>query len=89
MSNPTYAKVQEGAKLAREKQVSMILVLAGIEALADFIKEIGLPCSLQELGIKDKSILKEIANSCNISLGSYKKITHEEILEIFEECFDS
>ena len=65
------------------------LALAGIEALADFIKEIGLPCSLQELGIKDKSILKEIANSCNISMGSYKKMTHEEILEIFEECFDS
>ncbi len=46
------------------------LALAGIEALADFIKEIGLPCSLQELGIKDKSILKEIAYSCNISMGS-------------------
>ncbi len=27
MSNPTYAKVQQGAKLAREKQVDMILAV--------------------------------------------------------------
>jgi hypothetical protein len=35
----------------------------------------------------DKSILKEIAHSCNISPGSYRRMTHEEILEILEECF--
>lgn len=64
------------------------LALAGIEALADFIKEIGLPSTLCQLGMNDKSILKEIANSCNISLGSYKKMTYEEILSIFEECFE-
>lgn len=61
--------------------------LQGVEALADFIKEIGLPTTLRELGMKDKSMLEEIANSCNLSLGSYKKMTHEEILEILNECF--
>jgi len=30
--------------------------------------------------------LKEIADSCGIVGGSYKKMTHKEILEIFEEC---
>lgn len=61
---------------------------AGVEALADFIKEIGLSTTLKELGVTDRSILKEIAYSCGISAGSYKKMTHEEILEIFNECFE-
>lgn len=60
---------------------------AGVEALADFIKEIGLPVSLREIGITDKFCLKEIADSCNLSDGGYRKMTHKEILEIFEECF--
>lgn len=62
--------------------------LAGIEALADFIKEIGLPTTLKELGVTDKSVLKEIADTCGISSGSYKKMTPEEILEIFQECYE-
>jgi alcohol dehydrogenase YqhD (iron-dependent ADH family) len=63
------------------------LAAEGVEALTQFICEIGLPTSLRELGVTDKAILKEIANSCNISSGSYKAMTHEEILEILEECF--
>ncbi len=64
------------------------LAEAGIEALAEFIKEIGLPTTLQELGLESKEKLKEIADSCNLSSGSYKKMTHEEILDIFEECYE-
>ncbi len=63
------------------------LALAGINALAEFINEIGLPKTLRELGIEDKSILPEIARSCNISAGSYRQLTHEEILEILNECY--
>ena len=60
---------------------------AGIEALAGFIQEMGLPTTLRELGISDRAILKEIADSCNISQGSYKRMTREEILEMLQECF--
>ena len=60
---------------------------AGVEALADFIKEIGLPTTLRELGLESQEGLKEIADSCNLVQGSYKKMTHKEILEIFKECF--
>lgn len=63
------------------------LALAGIEALADFIREIGLPTSLRELGIDETADLKRIADSCNLVAGSYRKMTHKEILEIFQECF--
>lgn len=63
------------------------LALLGVEALADFIREIGLPATLRELGVDEQTDLKEIADSCAISNGSYKRMTHEEILEIFKECF--
>lgn len=61
---------------------------AGIEALAGFIKETGLPTTLKELGVHDRAMLKEIADSCGISQGGYKKMIPEEILEIFQECYE-
>lgn len=64
------------------------LALEGIEALASFIKEIGLPATLKEMGITDKSLLRKIADSCGISASSYKKLTHQEIFEIFSECLE-
>lgn len=63
------------------------LALGGVEALAEFIKEIGLPTTLRELGMDDQVMLKEIADSCNISTGSYKQMTHKEIFEILNECY--
>lgn len=74
--------------IQRRGQTDEEIAKAGVEALADFIKEIGLSTTLKELGVTDRSILKEIAYSCGISAGSYKKMTHEEILEIFNECFE-
>ena len=61
--------------------------MAGIVALASFIREIGLPTTLKELGA-DRAQLPEIADSCGISQGSYRTMTHEEILQIFEECYE-
>ena len=61
--------------------------LAGIDALEEFIKKIGLPTTLRELGIKDKNILPEIAASCNASPGSYGDMNTEKILNILNECF--
>lgn len=63
------------------------LALAGVEALADFIKEIGLPTTLRELGVDEHIDLKGIADSCAIVPNGYKKLTHEEILGIFQECY--
>ena len=63
------------------------LALAGIDALSEFIKEIGLPSTLQKLGLTDRAMLKPIADSCGISTGSYRPMTREEILDIFNECF--
>lgn len=65
------------------------IALAGIESLADFIKEIGLPTTLRELGVTDQTNLKEIADTVAIVPGSYKQMTHEEILDIFRECYEN
>ena len=60
---------------------------AGIDALERFIREIGLPETLQELGINGDVDLKAVADSCAVVPGSYRKLTQEEIFEIFKECF--
>ena len=73
--------------IAREGRSDEELALAGIEALAAFIRELVLPATLKELGA-DREQLPEIAASCGISAGSYRQLTHEEILEIFAECYE-
>lgn len=73
--------------IARGGKTDEELAMAGIDALAEFIKEVGLPTTLKELGA-DKLQLKEIADSCGISQGSYKIMTHQEILAIFQECYE-
>lgn len=58
----------------------------GIDALEAFIKEIGMPSTLKEMGIKDKEMLRKVADSSNVTAGCYKKLTADEIFEILEEC---
>ncbi len=73
--------------ISRDGKNDAELAEAGIDALAGFIREIGLPATLRDLGMKGKGLLKEIADSCKLSSGSYKKMTQQEVLEILEECF--
>lgn len=61
------------------------VALAGIEALQDFIKEIGLPVRLSDMNITDINILKAVANTCNLSAGCAKKFERSEIFEILKE----
>ena len=53
------------------------------EAPADAAAQIQ---KLQEDIAAQKAVLKKAADSCGISAGSYRPMTHEEILEIFNEC---
>ena len=59
---------------------------AGIEALAAFIKEIGLPTSFAELGLAADTDYRAVADSSNITAGCCKKLTHDEIYDILCEC---
>lgn len=60
--------------------------LKGVQALDDFIKEIGLPKNFRELGIPEDTDLKAVADSTNITAGCCKKLTHGEIYDILKEC---
>ena len=60
--------------------------LAGVEALAAFIREIGLPTTFAQLGIPADTDLRAIAESTNITAGCCRKLTGGEIYEILCEC---
>ncbi|MDO5399277.1 MAG: iron-containing alcohol dehydrogenase [bacterium] len=65
------------------------LAIAGIDALAAFIRECGLPTHLTELKTKAKiteDMLREIADSTNIIQTGYGTLTHEKIYDILKEC---
>ena len=59
---------------------------AGIDALAAFIKEIGLLTTFTELGIPADTDFRAITDSTNVTAGCYKKLTRDEICEILQEC---
>lgn len=61
------------------------IALEGIDKLADFIKEIGIPTTLRDVGAT-KEMLPLIANSTAIG-GGYKQITSDDILDILLEAF--
>lgn len=61
------------------------IALEGIDKLADFIKEIGIPTTLREVGATAE-MLPLISESTSIG-GGYKQMTKEEILQILTEAF--
>lgn len=69
-----------------DRETALETALAGVEALAEFIREIGLPTSFKEMGIPENTDYQAIANSTNITAGCCKRLTHDEIYEILLEC---
>lgn len=59
--------------------------LKGIEKLSDFIKEMGIPQTLRQVGATEE-MLPLIANSTVLG-GGYKQLDATEILEILNECY--
>lgn len=62
------------------------LAHAGVEALADFIRELGLPTTLRQLGMTEQTPLEEIADSVILTPGGYGKLTRDDVLNIFRAC---
>lgn len=62
---------------------------AGVEALADFIKECGLPTKMSQLKSTIEitpEVLRKVADSCNIIKCNPRELDHEEIYQILMEC---
>ena len=56
-----------------------------VDALAAFIKEVGLPTTLSEMGIKDVD-LRAVADTTILTGGCAKKFTKDELYEVLLEC---
>ncbi len=61
------------------------IALAGIDALIDFIKELGIPTTLRQLGVTE-DMLPLIAAS-TFPGGGYKKLQQEDILNVLKACY--
>lgn len=61
------------------------IALLGIDKLSDFIKEMGIPTTLREIGATEE-MLPLIAKS-TVCGGTYKYVDNDEILEILKECY--
>ena len=81
-----FARFAENVWGIKEKKTTEKTALAGVEALAAFIKEIGLPTSFTQMDIPADTDFRAIADSTNITAGCCKKLTHDEIYEILQEC---
>ena len=57
-----------------------------VDALADFIREIGLPTTFAEMNIPADTDYKAIADSTVLTSGCAKKFTRDELLEVLLEC---
>ena len=83
---PRFARFAENVWGIEPKDSKEETALAGVEALAAFIREIGMPISFYELGIPADTDFRAIADSTNLTAGCCKKMTHDEIYEILMEC---
>lgn len=62
---------------------------AGVDALAEFIKECGLPTKMSELKSKVEitpEILRKVADTCNVIKCGPRELSRDEIYDILMEC---
>ena len=81
-----FARFAQNVWGIQEQKTTERTALAGVEALADFIREIGLPTSFTQMGISADTDFRTIADSTNITAGCCKKLSHDEIYEILKKC---
>ncbi|MDO4277044.1 MAG: iron-containing alcohol dehydrogenase [Eubacteriales bacterium] len=59
--------------------------LAGIEALSEFIRELGLPTTLREIGTTEEMLPKIAASS--VKGGGYRQMEEADILQVLKACW--
>ena len=86
-----FAKLAVKVLMAPEKGSVEETALAGIEAMEDFYRSIGMPTTLRELGVEptDEQIL-ELADKCSFgntrTIGIVKKLSREDMAEIYRNA---
>lgn len=70
-----------------EGKTPLETALEGIERLADFIRDMGLPTSFADMGISQNTDLRAVAESSNIiTNGCFAPLTHDDIYDILLSC---
>ncbi|MCM1193139.1 MAG: iron-containing alcohol dehydrogenase [Lachnospiraceae bacterium] len=70
-----------------EKKTEAETALEGIDCLAAFIREMGLPTTFAEMGIGEGTDYRSVADSSNIiTNGCFQPLTHDDIYEILMDC---
>ena len=86
-----FAKLAVKVLMAPEKGSVEETALAGIEAMEDFYRSIGMPTTLRELGVEptDEQIL-ELAYKCSFgntrTIGIVKKLSREDMAKIYRNA---
>ena len=63
------------------------LALEAVEALAAFVKEIGLDSTLTQLGLDvNEEILRKVADTCGLSGGNVRKLERDEVFALLKEA---
>ena len=71
--------------LSPEGKTELQLAQEFISALSNFIREIGLPTTLKEMGIQDGLDLSAIAETTTLTGGCVKKFSREELMQVLRE----
>lgn len=86
-----FAKLAVKVLMVQEKGSVEETALAGIEAMEDFYRSIGMPTTLRELGVEptDEQIL-ELADKCSFgntrTIGIVKKLSREDMAKIYRNA---
>ena len=85
-ANPQFARMAvEVWGVDPAGKTEAVLAEAFVDSLAAFIKEIGMPSTLGEMGITDENILRAVADTSVLTPGCCKKLSREEIFELLKE----
>lgn len=60
---------------------------AGIDALEEFIKEIGLPTRWSQIGVTDEEVLRKSADSAVLTAGCCKRFSRDELFQVLMETW--
>jgi len=69
-----------------------VSILTAIEKFQQFLKHIGMPSTLREIGLSEKNELSEIAYKCTATMasgtiGNFVRLNPDDIVRILESCF--
>lgn len=65
----------------------LVVANEGIDALASFIEEMGMPTTFAEFGTDaSDEVLRAVADTAVLTPGCCKKLTRDEIFDILVEC---